>query len=79
MRSRKASLRRARPKNPSPPATSTATAQPHWRTKALTASMATVSIGSARLELVKTLAICGTTQVTSTTTITRATVETMAG
>ena len=41
--------------------------------------MITVNRGSARLELVKTLAICGTTQVTSTVTMIIATSETMAG
>ena len=42
-------------------------------------SMATVRKGSARLELVKTLAICGTTQVTNTVTMITATSDTMAG
>ena len=36
-------------------------AQPQARTKSLMPSMTTVSIGSARLELVNTVAICGTT------------------
>ena len=44
-----------------PSAPARITSQPHWRTKALTASMTTVRVGSARLLPANTLATCGTT------------------
>ncbi len=44
-----------------PPARPSSSSQPQLRRKPLMASIATVSAGSARLELVNTEATCGTT------------------
>jgi hypothetical protein len=79
MVSRSVSFLRARTTPVQPPTVSSAPSQPQLRTASLSASMATVNMGRARLEPANTDATWGTTYVTRNSTMTTATRLTMAG
>jgi hypothetical protein len=60
-RSRNGSLRKASSSAPTPPAMASVSSHHQLRRKPLIAIIACVRIGSARFELVNTVATCGTT------------------